>query len=241
MKRRHSVIYATILFFVSTAAGWSEVNDSLNSPEQKVISKAEGQDGFFRKDNPETDRVVMRVYSSIAGKKPDYECTVRSDKNTKHLADILKRSPVKGDVFKKLSPRSTMITVEFYNGINLVGEAKIYNDELQMPDTSFLNEKNQSAGEFVMQVKHTIELRRKAVATIARLRKEISASGNGMISLGRFSLFSDDGRAIRFKIGGWTKAIVYADGNIISLNKSRQQNQKDVSEIEELIDSAGAE
>jgi glutaredoxin 2 len=82
-----------------------------------------------------------------------------------------------------------MITVEFYNGKNLVGEAKIYNDELQMPETSFLNEKNQSAGEFVMQVKHTIELRRKAVATIARLRKEISASGNGMISLDVFLYF----------------------------------------------------
>ena len=229
-----------VVFFLITSVCVLQARDGLNDEIQTCAVSTEINAGFFSDSPDETDRVIIRRYRMMIDKYPDSEIPVSDRTEITELISLLSKTPAKGDVFKKLAPRSSLCVVEFYAGSKKIGEAQIYNNALRMPDTAFLSGKNGSADEFVVMVNKIITGSKvlsvsDRIRVMQRLQRELTADKDGSIMYGRYMLSIEKDARIRVKTDGWTIALIDNKGKVSALAKSRTQNEHNVAVIEELL------
>lgn len=101
--------------------------------------------------------ITIDFYEQMRSKKAKLRINITKKEEIDSYINLLKQVPVKGNLFKKLSSKSTLYLVRLYNKKTLLKDVKIFNNSIQMPDTAFLHTKDQAEEEFVNKVKIKIQ------------------------------------------------------------------------------------
>jgi hypothetical protein len=153
----HGLMITAIIFSAVISCQSSENRDNTNqnaipSEPQKVIAhKSDSSSGII--NSYAIDRIVISYFRIMIDKAPAIKKTITGKELITELSALYASLPVKGDIFKKIAPTSDYYAIEYYAGKDLIVKVNIYNDSVQMQDTSFLAQENEFETRFKISIK----------------------------------------------------------------------------------------